>query len=1155
MKKLWIVCKNELYRYFVSPLAYVYLLSFLLLNASFALYFGDFFNRGQADLQSVFSFQPWLYLLFIPGISMRLWAEEFRNKTIVQLVTMPVSIRTLVCGKFFAAWIFCGLALVLTFPFWITVNILGTPDNGVIALGYLASFVLAGCMLAISETMSALTKNQVIALVLAVVANLLFFWSGIEYILSFFRLFLPDTIIDVIASFSFLSHFDTLSLGLVELRDIIFFATIIFFFNFTTILIVNFKTAGTSGWLKSSSRSYYIAAWSMLLLAFFGINILANGLTRNIQYDATEKKIFTLTGSSKEILRNLPEPVLAKLYFSPVLEQRNSALRGIFDNVRLLLKKCRDVSGGKFDFKIYHPQFLSEEEDIALANGLQPIPLIDLNQNALFGLTLEDTLQNKQVIPFFAQERQGNLEQDLISKIRALHHHKKSLGILTGLPLFGSTSGDSTFLGQPWDIVKLLEQNYDITNIVRPEDFERNFDVLMLFYPKNYAPEFVNAIKKYSQNGGKILVLLDPANEASRLYSTENYHLESTDLGELEDFWHIKFYKDYVVADLGNSITVDASANYKSNPTFSQDVIQFRIKSDNMNPKHPVTKNLNEILMASASVVMPEHKAYEANKIAFYPLLRAGEISEIMPASVVRDGLNPQEILRYFEPDKNQKILAAEVIGLEKENPFDLIAVTDTDFLYDTFWGTRKNFLESEYVVENFDNANFILNALDYLSGDDDLLQIRGKQAQSHPFKDIETMRRLNSLRFSQQEDAIFAEMNKAKAAMQEVWNKKDFEERENFTADELAAIAKVRTQLNDLRQQLSDIREQAFAEIRKIDTAVSLTNLLLVPALLVLILLIIKLKQLRRQKGLRLSLAFRADRQFIKLALICLAILAAALVSVYISNRSSVDAYEGKKAFPEVENKINEINHICMKSNQHDLDFVNKDGLWHLENNDTLPVYQERIRRLLTTISEAKFFERKTNKAENLTMFNLSPLDDKDSKVVEIELKHDGELIQRFDLGDINIDLGRGSKAAYIKFDNQFQVWKISGDFVDMDLDFRKWTYGNLWDLRYGRPYSPSNYAPEQEKLLYFVKYALNTPITPADIKLQTKPLKAKKLYIENDNSVVLSLYKENGKAYAVYDFAKSNENPHLKLAAKYFNNKPLEIDLQNLEKILEQF
>ena len=1155
MKKLWIVCKNELFRYFVSPLAYVYLLSFLLLNASFTLYFGGFFNRGQADLQSMFSFQPWLYLLFIPGISMRLWAEEFRNKTIVQLVTMPVSIRTLVCGKFFAAWLFCGLALLLTFPFWITVNILGTPDNSVIALGYLASFVLAGCMLAISETMSALTKNQVIALVLAVIANLLFFWSGIEYILSFFRLFLPDTIIDVIASFSFLSHFSTLSLGLAELRDVIFFASIIFFFNFTTILIINFKTAGTSGWLKSNSRGYYLTAWVMLLIAFLGINILANVLTRNIQLDATEKKIFTLTESSKKVIQNLPEPVLAKLYFSPILEQRNPALREVFDNIRLLLKKCRNVSNGNFDYKIYQPKFLSAEEDIALANGLQPIPLIDLNQNALFGLTLEDTLKNKQVIPFFAQERAGNLEQDLITKIRQLHHQKKSLGVITGLPIFGSNGKDSTFLGQPWKIIDLLNENYDITNIVRPEDFNRKFDALLLFYPDNFPAEYIAGIKKYSQNGGKILMLLDPANEASRLYSAENRYLKGTDAQELENFWHIKFYKDYVVADLGNSITVDASADYKTNPTFSQDVIQFRIKAENMNPVHPVTKNLNEILVASTSVIMPEPGAYKEKKIAFYPLLRAGKISEIMPVDVVINGLKPQEILRYFEPDDNSKIIAAEVIGLQKENPFDLIVMADTDFLYDTFWGNKKSFLDSEYVVESFDNANFVLNALDYLTDDNDLLQLRGKSAQSHPFSGIEKMRRLNSLEFTKQEDAIFAKINKAKQAMQEVWNKKDFEERENFTADELAAFAKVREQLNELRQQLSDIREQAFADIRKIDNTVSLVNLLAVPALLVLILLSVKLRQVLKQRGLERRIGFKIDKKLVRLAGGCLLIFAMALLSVYLSNRSSVDAYEGKPAFPAVSKNLNNIDSLSLKSNSAELHFIKKDGLWVLEGHENMPVYQERIRRLLTTLANAEFFERKTNKAENLGLFNLAPLDDAASKVIEFELKNGDNLIQRFDLGDINIDLGRGSKAAYIKFDTQFQVWEISADFVDMNLDYHEWTYGNLWDLRYGRLYSPSNYQPEQEKLLYLMKYALNTEIEPVEITLSTKPLQIRKLFIENDNRAVLSFYRENGENYAMLDFAAENTNPHLKLVAKYYNHKPLKIDSQKMEKILEQF
>ena len=300
MNKILTVAKNELIRYFVSPLAYVYLFCFVILNASFAIYFGDFFNRGQADLQAMFEFQPWLYLLFIPGISMRLWAEEFHSKTIVQIATQPISITQLVLGKFLAAWIFCGIALILTTPFWLTINILGDPDNFVIFMGYCGSFVLAGCMLAVAQTMSALTRNQIIALVLAVIANLLFFWSGIEYVLSFCRLFLPESIVDVIASLSFITHFNNLTYGLLELRNVIFLLSLILFGNYTTVLIINFKTAGTSGWLKSTSRLYNVVAWFLLLLIFFGINILANNLTADIQYDGTEEKNWTLTDDTKK---------------------------------------------------------------------------------------------------------------------------------------------------------------------------------------------------------------------------------------------------------------------------------------------------------------------------------------------------------------------------------------------------------------------------------------------------------------------------------------------------------------------------------------------------------------------------------------------------------------------------------------------------------------------------------------------------------------------------------------------------------------------------------------------------------------------------------------------------------------------------------------
>ena len=1144
MKKLWIVTKNELMRYFVSPLAYVYLLSFLVLNASFALYFGDFFNRGQADLYSVFSFQPWIYLLFIPGISMRLWAEEFRNKTIIQIVTMPVKISTLVCGKFFASWLFCGLALILTFPFWLSVNILGNPDNSVIALGYLASFILAGCMLAISQTMSALTKNQVIALVLAVIANLIFFWSGVEYILSFFRLFLPDSIIDVIASFSFLTHFSTLSIGLLELRDIIFFASVIIFFNFTTILVVNFRTAGTSGWLKSSEKNYYLIAWFMLLLTFFGINILANNLSRNIQFDATEEKLFTLTDDSKYVLKNLPEPVVAKLYFSPILEQRNSNLRGMFDDIRLLLQKYKDASSGKFDYKVYNPAFLSEDEDIALADGLQPIPLIDINQNALFGLTIEDTLQNKRVIPFFAQERQANLEQDITSKIYQLYHKKKTVGVLTGLPIFGTTSDDGSAISERWKIIDLLAENYHLINITNPEDFEQKIDALILFSPFGIPEQFIEPIKNYSKSYGNILLILDPANEASRLYSFMNNRLQPSDIGELADFWKIRFYDEYVVADLSNSITVDATSDYKSNPTFTQDIIQFKIKRKDMNPYHPITRHLNEIMLASASVIAPDEQAFTGKEIEFIPLIKAGDISEVMSSKVVINGLNPREILQYFQPDDNQKILAAEVRGLKPDNQFDLIVIGDSDFIYDQFWATQKSLLESEYVISNFDNANLVLNALDYLTGNSDLIQLRGKQAKDRSFAGVEYLRRLNSLQFSRQEQEIFDKINEAKNGINEVWNKKDFEGRENFTADELAAISKVRNRLNELRRNLSEIRIHSFESINRIEKLTVIFNL---------VLLLIKLIKIIRRREFNFS--FKPDKKLFKLGGLCLITLLCAGISIYYTTKSEIDIYYNKPAFPKVMENLNNIDKITLKTNKRELDFELKNRIWILAQKPDMPVYQERIRRLLTTIADARFFARKSNKPENLDQFHLSPIEDKNSSVMEVELKSGSNTVQKFELGDINIDLGRGSKAAYIKFENQFQVWEIVADFVDMELDWHKWTYSNLWDLRYGRLSSVENIKSENN-MIYLLKYLLNTKIESISDDIPSEnPLITSRFNIENGNYAVFSLYRENDNSYARFEFDSNNKNKHLQFVAEYLNNKILKINNENAEKILEQF
>lgn len=221
------IFKRELLAYFATPLAFIFMVIFLMLSGIFTFYMGDFYQRGQADLQSFFTFHPWLYLILVPAIAMRLWAEERRSGTIELIMTLPVSRWVWVLGKFTAGWVFIGLNLLLTFPMWLTVNYLGSPDNGVILAGYFGSWLMAGGFLAISCCMSALSKSQVIAFVMSLLVCFLFTMSGYAMVLDVFYGWAPLWVIDAIASVSFLNHFDSITKGVISLQDILYFISVI----------------------------------------------------------------------------------------------------------------------------------------------------------------------------------------------------------------------------------------------------------------------------------------------------------------------------------------------------------------------------------------------------------------------------------------------------------------------------------------------------------------------------------------------------------------------------------------------------------------------------------------------------------------------------------------------------------------------------------------------------------------------------------------------------------------------------------------------------------------------------------------------------------------------------------------------------------------
>ncbi|HIL73370.1 MAG TPA: ABC transporter permease [Verrucomicrobia bacterium] len=238
MKSIWTITKRELGGYFNSPVAYVFLVIFLLMTAAFTFLIGQFMDRNQATLQPFFMWHPWIYLFLVPAVGMRLWSEERRQGTMELLLTLPISLWHCIVGKFLASWIFLTLALVMTFPIWITVNYLGDPDNSVIVASYIGSFFLAGAYLSITSMTSAFTRNQVISFILSVVICLFLVLCGWPPVTDVVETLAPRSVVEFVAAFSVMPGIEQFNNGQIDSRTVIYFLSVIGFPLFATSVII-----------------------------------------------------------------------------------------------------------------------------------------------------------------------------------------------------------------------------------------------------------------------------------------------------------------------------------------------------------------------------------------------------------------------------------------------------------------------------------------------------------------------------------------------------------------------------------------------------------------------------------------------------------------------------------------------------------------------------------------------------------------------------------------------------------------------------------------------------------------------------------------------------------------------------------------------------
>ena len=238
------IAKREIAGYFSSPVAFVFIVIFLLLSGFFTFMVAGFFDRGEANLMPFFTWHPWLYLFLVPAVGMRMWSEERRLGTIELLLTMPVTTWQAIVGKFLASWAVIALALLLTFPVVATVNYLGNPDNGVVLAGYIGSLLMAGAYLSISAMTSAMTRNQVVSFIVAVVLSLFLILAGWPPVTDLLVQWAKPWLVDGVAAFSVMTHFESVQKGVLDSRDILYFLSVIVFSLFTTGVIIRAHRAG-----------------------------------------------------------------------------------------------------------------------------------------------------------------------------------------------------------------------------------------------------------------------------------------------------------------------------------------------------------------------------------------------------------------------------------------------------------------------------------------------------------------------------------------------------------------------------------------------------------------------------------------------------------------------------------------------------------------------------------------------------------------------------------------------------------------------------------------------------------------------------------------------------------------------------------------------
>jgi len=846
MKNIKAVFKREFRAYFDSPVAYVFLTAFLVLAGFLTFGVAMFYERRQADLTPFFFWHPWVYLLLVPAATMGLWADERRNGTAELLLTLPVTLREVLVGKFLAAWSFVGIGLALTFPVALTAGYLGSPDWGAVFCGYLGSLLLAGASVAIGVFASTLSRSSVVGFVVSLALVFALLIIGFDPVIGAVAAWgVPTAITDAVASCSLLSHFEALRRGVVDLADVGYYFGVMVFM----LAAAKTVTDGRRGASKGVVALVLVAA-----IAASSVVILAN---LPLRADMTAEKLYTLSKGSKAVLGQLTEDVTFKYYVSSSSAEMPMALKTYANQVGNLLKEYERAGGGRLVVEEYDPKPDSDAEEWAQRYGVEPQTGGNpFGAGIYFGIVAVCG-DREETLGVLSPRTESTLEYDLTRLVtRVAWPERPVVGVMTSLPdvLGGRMNPMMMQMGQRppqgWAAFSELAKDYDV-RAVDPDAEKIDDDVktLLVLHAKNLSDKALYAIDQFVLRGGKLVACVDPFSvkdmQSSRQAQNPMMGAMGGDgpstLGKLFEAWGVKFEEGRIACDLEAATKLNnGQGGVESNPAF------LSLGTANMAKGDLLVADLTNVMFPFAGALSFEKKDMD---LAFEPVITTSKDN-----SCTTDKMSMQYGgMKDMVPDGKERVLAARLSGTFKtafpkgpdgtndvskalaEGKGNVIVFADSDFLADDFCVRmmRTPFGSIPQLIN--ENLTLFSNVIEQFAGREELIGVRSRGASDRPFTVVNELEAEATKKWQAREAAFQQELQETQQRLSALQKEKKGGERFILSKEQQDEIVKLRKSQADTRKQLKNVRKELTSDIDSLGLRLKVVNIALVPVLVVL--------------------------------------------------------------------------------------------------------------------------------------------------------------------------------------------------------------------------------------------------------------------------------------------------------------------------------